>query len=301
MGYTARGNIERIKLKAWASTSGSLSDAQILELLDDSLRSYIVPFLKSVRDEWFVSGSEAVTPDANGRIPLPNSVASTIRTIAWNNNGNLIPLPRIEPENSFAFINQGAGQPAGYMLKGYEIQILPNNVGSISVRIEFMDRPAPMVLDDDAGEVTAATGAVLTLSEVPLAWQSDTPATVDVISGDSPFSAVSTSVGVSSLAGSTLTLSTDVGVSVGDWVSDVGTTPFPNIPVEFHPLLQRSVITELYTGLGDSRLKGSQDLQVKLETELRRTMAPRTQGSARPIINRTGPGMNTAWGGWGWR
>lgn len=302
MGYTASDAIERIKLKAWASTSGSLTDPQLLELLDDSLRSYVVPFLKAVRDEWFVSGSESVTPDANGRIPLPNSVASTIRTIAWNNNGNLIPLPRIEPENSFAFLGQNGGnQPCGYMLKGYEIQLLPNNIGSVTVRIEFMERPAAMVLEEDAGLIsTVNSSTILTLSEVPLAWQSATPDSVDIISNASPFSAVATDVGVTSLVGHVLTLSAPVSASVDDWVSDVGTSPFPNVPIELHPLLQRSVITELYTGLGDKRLDGSQKAQTKLEMELRKTLSPRTQGSARPIINRSGPGMNAATGWW-WR
>ena len=58
-----------------------------------------------------------------------------------------------------------------------------------------------------------------------------------------------------------------------------------------HPLLQRSVISELYAGTGDKRLDSSMKLQAKLESELRSTMSPRTQGSARPIVNKSGPGM----------
>lgn len=296
MSYTASGAIERIKLKGWGSTSGSLSDADILDLLNDSLRSYVVPFLKEVRDEWFTSGTENITPDANGIVPMPNSVASTIRTIWWNNNNLYVPLNRIEPENAAGYlgVNSSGNQPYGYMLKGYEIQLLPSNVGSITVRIDFMERPAEMVLEEDAGEIVSHASLALTLEDVPLAWQSATPDAVDVISNVSPFKPIAENVTVTSLVGSVLTLSgiDDALIDDGFWVADVGCSPFPNVPIEFHPLLQRDVIVELYTGLGDKRLAGAEKKLEKLEDSLRRTMAPRTQGSPRPIINRSGPGMN---------
>ena len=97
----------------------------------------------------------------------------------------------------------------------------------------------------------------------------------------------------------TLVTSTS-GVTAGDWATDPGTNPFPNVPIEFHPLLQRSVINEIYAGVGDKRLDASMKLQMKLEGDLRATMAPRTQGSARPIVNRSGPGMRGASGRLGW-
>lgn len=299
--YTASGNIARVKAKGFVSTATSLSDPEVLGWLDDSLRSYVVPFLKKVRDEWFVSGTESVTPDENGRIPLPNSVASTIRNIWWNNNGQLTPLARVEPERQYLYVNSGS-QPAGYMLRAYEIQILPNNVGSVPIRIDFMERPADMVLEEDAGEIQSHLGLALNLASVPLAWQESTPATVDIISSVSPFSVVATEVEVVSLVLNQLTL-TGIDSSLvedGFWVTDVGTNPYPNIPIELHPLLQRSVITELYSGTGDKRLDASMKLQTKLEADLRSTLAPRTQGSARPIVNPSAPGMALSryWRGW---
>ena len=295
MDYTASGAIERLKLKAWTSTSSALTDTQLCELLNDSLRSSVVPFLKSVRDEWFVSGSESVTPDSNGRIALPNSVASTIRTIWWNNNGQYVPLTRIEPEGAPMYLGQNSvgNQPYGYMLKGYEIQLLPSNVGSVTVRIDFMERPAEMVLEEDAGLIASHSSLALTLDEVPLAWQETAPTTVDLISSESPFSAVASDVAVSSLVGSVLTLS---GISAslvedGFWVADVDCSPYPNVPIEFHPMLQQDVIVTLWEGLGDKRLDGGRQKLMKMEGDLRRTMAPRTQGSARPIINPNAPGM----------
>jgi hypothetical protein len=221
------------------------------------------------------------------------------------NNGQPTPLVRIEPENAYMYQGQnGSSIPYGYQLKGYYLQILPTNVGSITVRIDFMERPPTMVLEEDAAEVQFAAGPVLNLSSVPLAWQSVAPNSVDIISGESPFMTIGT-FSVVSLVGFNLTLSTTptmpTGTSITDcWVSDAGTSPFPGIPIELHPLLQRSTITEYYAGVGDKRLEGSVKLQVKLENELRATLAPRTQGSARPVVNRSGPGMRGYSGRWGW-
>ncbi len=305
MGYTASDAISRIKLKSWTSTSSALTDAQLLELLNDALRSDVMPFLKSVRDEWFVSGSESVTPDANGRITLPNSVASTIRTIWWNNNGNYVPLARIEPEASPAYLGNGGGaQPFGYVLKGYEIQILPANVGSATVRIDFMERPAEMVLAEDAAEVLPGLGLALTLASVPVAWQEEAPESVEIINGDSPFYSFG-EYEVVSLVGDQLALA-DYPVApqvlpvANAWVTDPGTNPFPNIPIELHPLLQQNVIVTLFSGLGDKRLKDAQAKLMKFESDLRKLMSPRTQGSARPILNPNAPGMRAGRGSRGW-
>jgi len=299
--YTASGNIASMKLKGWLSNATSLSDPELCSLLQDGLRSYIVPLVKRVRDEWFVSGGSTLTPNSAGRITIPNSVGSTVRTVSWLNNGIYVPLPRIEPENALPLLNQCAGQPIGYVLKGYELQVVPANVGSVQLFIEFMDRPASLVLDEEAGLIAEHSGLALTLAAVPLAWQTEAPTEVDIINSESPFSTVAERVEVVSLVGDVLTLTgiSSALVEDGFWVSDVGTSPFPNIPIELHPLLQRSVVTELYAGWGDKRLQGSMKVQEKLEGDLRATIAPRTQGSARPIVNKSGPGWGMGWWGRG--
>lgn len=296
--YTATGSIEGVKRKGFLSTATGLTDSAILDELNDSLRSYIVPFLKTVRDEWFVSGSEAVTPDANARIPMPNSVASTIRAISWNNNGNYVPLVRIEPENQFAFIGaNSSSQPYGYMLKAYEIQILPTNIGSVSVRIDFMERPVEMVEASSAAEIVSGGSPDYEVAEVPLAWQSTPPTTVDVVSGVSPFSLIDT-VTVSSIVATTISVSGGENYPAGSWFADAGYSPFPNVPIEFHPLLQRDVISTIYGSTGDKRLDASVKMQMKMEQMIRSTMAPRTQGSARPVVNKNAVGMRSWGGGW---
>jgi hypothetical protein len=303
VSYTASGSIARIRTKGYISTATALTDPQVLEWLNDALRSGIVPFLKAVRDEWFVTGSESVTPDANGRIEMPNSVASTVRTVVWMNNGQPTPLTRIEPEAAFAYEGQtgGSGIPVGFVLEGYGLRLLPSNLGSVTIRLKFMERPAEMVLDESAGLIESHASLALTLADVPLAWQADTPAAVDLISSESPFSAVATDVTVVSLVGSVLTLS---GISAslvedGFWVSDPGTSPYPNIPIELHPLLQRMCITDFYGDTGDKRYDTSEKRLEAMKRDLRKTMAPRTQGNARPIINPSAPGMRNGRNWWG--
>ena len=301
--YTATSNLEALKLKAWTSTASSLTDVQLLTLLEDALRSYVVPFVKRLRDEWFVSGGSTLTPNAAGRITIPNSVGSTVRTVSWNNNGVLVPLDRIEPESALSMLSAGGSTPVGYVLKGYQLQLVPAGVGSVQVFIEFMERPPTLVLEESAARATATgAGSTVSLVSVPVAWQSSVPARVDIISGESPFSVLYSDVAVASfvatLGASSVTFSSFNAalVTAGMWLADVDRSPFPNIPIELHPLLQQSVITTLFAGQGDKRLKGSMELQQKLEADLRATIAPRTQGSARPIVNKSGPGWATGRG-----
>lgn len=293
--YTATSNLEALKLKAWTSTASGLTDPQLLTLLNDSLRSYLVPFVKRLRDEWFVSGGSTLTPNSAGRITIPNSIGSTVRTVSWNNNGTYVPLDRIEPENALPLLSSGGATPIGYTLKGYQLQIIPAGVGAVQIFVEFMERPAMMVLESDALLVGAnAGGDVWNSDSVPVAWQEDAPSSLAVISPDSPFSELG-EVDVVAVTADTI----EVGganaslVTEGAWLADVGSSPFPNVPIELHPLLQQDVICTLFVGLGDKRLKGAAEKQVKLETDLRATIAPRTQGSARPIVNKSGPGWAT--------
>lgn len=298
MSYDTAGLLKRIKLKAYTSASSSLSDSDILDLANDSLRDYLVPITKTLREEYWVCPDDIVIQtDSNGGFQVPDTVSSTIRTIAWDNAGILTPLTRIEPELSFQYLPLNGALPMGFELRGYRIQILPR-VPNVSIHITAMIRPPEMVQTQDAAQVVSAAGAVLTLkAPVPLEWQSSTPASVDLVSSVSPFSTIAT-YDVSSLSGTTLTL-TEAPPSVsGTWVSNVGTSPFPNIPIELHALLQQDVIVQLFgTGIGDKRFAGAQKRKDELEDLARRTMSPRTQGNTRAIVNYAAPGMRNWFGG----
>lgn len=293
--------IELVKLKSFTSTTTSLTEPNLLALLNDSYRSFVVPFLKTLRDEWNVAKADYVAnTDANSMVTIPNSVASTMRTVAWKNNALLYPLSRVEPENAFGYQN-ATSVPQGFMLKGYQLVVLPIQTASYELHISYMRRPPTGMLEEDAGEIESHSGPALTLAEVPIAWQESMPATVDLISNNSPFSPVAEGVTVASLNSTTrvLTLSgIDSGlIEDGFWVSDPGSSPFPNIPFEIHPLLELDVVCTLFgTIAGDKRLKSAVDARKQLRDDLYRVMAPRTQGSIRPLVNRNAPGMQ----GFGW-
>src|SRR5262245_45619186 len=138
--YTTEALIKRITLKAYVSQSSSLSSQQILDLANDSLRSFIVPFASMLREEWWVGKTDIIrTSDANGAVTIPDSVASTLRTVAWNNAGIIQPLSRIEPEASYGYQQVGS-LPLGFELRGYTLFLMPP-VPGISVHLTAMLRP----------------------------------------------------------------------------------------------------------------------------------------------------------------
>lgn len=300
--YTTEALINRITLKAYTSASRSLSDQQILDLANDSLRSYIVPLASTLREEWWVGKTDiVVTTDANGAVTIPDSVASTLRTVAWNNAGILTPLTRVEPEAAFQYQPQ-TGMPLGFTLRGYTLFVLPSTPG-IVLHLACMLRPLQMVLTENAAEVSSRVSNVLNLVSVPLAWQEEAPTVVTVVKGASPFSPVETyDVVFLDVPNKQIIIGvTDdsyQSIEAGDYVSDEDTSPFANIPVELYPLLEVDVIATLFQGLGDKRLKGILDRKKELEMMAKRTMAPRTQGNARPIVNPAAPGMRGYMGIW---
>lgn len=302
--YTVDELVARIALKAFTSTASSLTPQQIVDLANDSLRSYIVPLASTLREEWWVGKTDiVVTTDASGSVAVPDSVASTLRTVAWSNGGILTPLTRIEPESSFAYLPASGNLPVGFELRGYTLRVLPV-VSGVVLHLTAMLRPPQMVLDDDAAEIASRVGTALTLDAVPLAWQEvgGAPEQVDVVRNTSPFSVVAT-LDVVSLVGSVLTVSsvsTEAGAALdaGGWVADVGYSPFANVPIELYPLLEQDVVCTIYQGVGDKRLKGAAERKKELEGAARRMMAPRAAGNSRPIVNPNAPGMRN--GGYGW-
>ncbi len=306
MAETFSSLIQTLKLKAFQSATSSLTDPNLLVLVNDSYRSTVVPFCKSLRDEWQVAKDDYIaTTDSDGRIDIPNSVASTMRTVAWKSDQYLVPLTRIEPENAFRYQqNSGSQTPGGFMLKGYQLVILPTQATGFEIHVAYMRRPPEGVLEEDAGEVVGVSGFDLTLDAVPLAWQASAPTSVDLISNNSPFSPIAEDIACT-LAGNVLTLS---GISssllaVGYWVSDVGTSPFPNIPTELHPLLELDVINTLFgTMMGDKRGPAAAKALAEMKMSMLKMMGPRTQGNTRPIVNYSAPGMSGLrfggrWGG----
>lgn len=297
MSYTTDALIRRVKLKAFTSTSSSLGDSDFRELLEDSFRSFIVPFTKALREEFWVGKQDIVlTTDANSQVEIPDTIASTLRTVFWPNNGVPVPLTRVEPEAAYPYLAQGSSVPVGFMMRGYTLQVLPPSPGTV-IHVTAMLRPPSLCFEADAARVTSHIGPVLTLASVPVAWQSSAPTSVDIVSANSPFSPVATTVPVSSLVGGTLTLATDPGLVGEVWAAPVGQSPFPNIPIELMPLLELDVVATLFQGLGDKRLQGILQRKDELEKNLRRTLSPRMQGNARPIVNPSAPGMR----GWGRR
>lgn len=296
--YTTQALIDRVTLKAYTAESSSLSPQQIINLANDSLRSYLVPLTQTLREEWWVGKRDIVlTTDARGEVTVPDSVASTLRTVAWNNAGIITPLTRIEPEAAFAYLSQSGNLPVGFELRGYTLKVLPV-VPGIALHLTAMLRPPQMVLTAEAAEVVSDAGAALTLEDVPMAWQSEAPTEVDLISGVSPFSKLDT-YDVASLNTVTKVLTLTVTPVLADetWVADVGGSPFANVPIELYPLLEIDVVASLFQALGDKRLKGIMERKKELEDFASRTMAPRTSGNARPIVNPSAPGMAR---GWGW-
>jgi hypothetical protein len=295
--YSASALIEKIKLKGFISQSTSLSAQDLLVFLNDSLTTYIQPWTSTLRTEmWVGKANIELTTDSDGFAAMPASFLSTTRTVAWKCSAYNVPLTLVEPENTFNYQNQSS-LPVGFTIRGYSLQVLPPQ--ACTLVLTAMLPLSVCVLEEDAAEVDTIAGNVYTLASVPLEWQANTPAYLDVISSVNPFSTVVSSVAVTSLVGNTLTLATDPGVLGPIWVANVNETPFPNLPIELFPLLELDALCAIFMATGDKRFQIAEKQKDDMHKLLTKSMAPRMIGNARLIVNNHAVGMNGAYrGGW---
>lgn len=304
-GYTCDAIVAKIESDGYLSTSTSLGSQDIVNKLNESFYSYLVPLITSQSEEFFIDRKTIkVTSDQNSQITLPDSVSSSLRTVTYYNNGNPYNLTRIDPKDEVNYIGQQQTQyPYGYMLTGFTMTLLPKG-GPTEVHLRVERRPSEIVLNSNAGQITAVSGSVLTLNNMPIAWQESAPTLVDVVSDNSPFSPLVTQAQVASVTGTTTLTLQNVSASdlalivVGSWVADPDCSPYANIPKDWYLLLQLDVVCSIMQTEGDQRLKGLMQRKDEIEKRLMRTMAPRTIGSVRPIVNYSAPGMGMGrrWG-----
>lgn len=305
--FTASEAIRVLKIRGKVSNATSLNDSDILTLLNSSYQQFVVGFTQSLRDEWWVGVKPLfLTTDSDSTIVIPSSVANSVRTIAWDQGGQVYnPLNRIEPEDQFQYLSQGnTGTPYGFMFNDNQITILPKCPG-ISIRLTYMYTPPQMVLEQNAGKVTNISGSVFTLSSVPLEWQANAPTSINVISATDPYTVIGV-LPVSSLNVSTKTITLSTVPTTlshwnelsanGVWVANVGESPFPQLPIALQDLLQQHCLETIMQSSADPRLKAITDRKKELITELKAMMSPRAQGSSRPLVNKNKAGYGGYWG-----
>lgn len=290
-------------------SENTLDSTKLIELLDEEMRSTVLPLVLAAREEFYVQNYDTtlVTGTYTYTIPPRASFASWRDVVLVDSSGNEISMTELPPE--YVKINSAIGsfQPMytnGFVLQNDHIVLWPPNSTvpiQNTLRMKIKRRPSHLTSYANCAQVTAVAGNQVTVnSNGDTTWTTAT--TFDIIPNapqftsrgdDQTISAINQTVTTATLITFT---SIPTGVIIGDWICPAGLSCVPQIPYDMFPLLaQRGVIVCLQA-LGDNQnLQIAERKYQDMAVDFARTVSPRIEGARKVLVNRT---SRAGWNNW---
>lgn len=295
--FTTTALIESIKTRAMIPTTQKLfSNPLILKIATEELLSDIVPLIMNVREEYFVQYYDQQISTTQSKYRLPaRAIGLKLRdAVLLNASGREVALPRLEADqlkhqwfmgNYSIYMNR-----RGFYFQDGFVQLFPDAaaLGAYQLRMKFFRRPNNLCLTSDAGRVTIVDTLTntVTLNNFPTTWT--TADTYDVIKGSPGFESLGDDITIVALDNAlrTITFSTlPTGLAVGDWISQSGFSPIPQIPYEVFNILEQRVTIKLLEDMKDTEgLKSAADVYKDMTDKFQTLVSPRADGSPKRIV-----------------
>lgn len=267
------------------SATGS-DDASLLRMINEELRTNLVPMVMRVREEYFLRDYDSTVLDGIFAYRVPKRAMGGIirRAYRVDGSGTELPLNRVDIDDTWS---------VGYRLIGPNLVL---NEGSVpvgeTIRIRVFVRPGTLVTESECGRinnVVQGTG-VITMDNVPTAFV--TSAMYDAIKSNQFHELVFEDETISARvtgANGTITMNTGFTVpDIGDYVALAGQSPYPMIPEDLHALLaQRVACVWLAQAGGGSDLQKALELLKAMGDDLTGLISSRTNGD-KIIVNHQG-------------
>lgn len=264
------------------------SDDEIIGMLDNVLRSKMVPLLMRVREEYFVTFTDYTVEqgDTTGILIPRNAIGMKLRQVAVVGNNqpqSVVSMPRLTLEQiNGTFPNQPV--PQGFYIQDNSIVIWPVPMAQMIIRLYWLRRPLKLTattncrqilsIDENANTITLSADVPSdwvagdfssTRSEPPFESQTITPITVN---------------------GSIMEFTdvTDYDFEAGDWIAEYGYTNISQIPVELFELQNQGACIKYQTGLVDREaLNELKEEYARLQSEALDVISQRVEGINKKI------------------
>lgn len=297
--YDTEALIANIKRRASVPTSQlTFTDQDFVDLANDELQGDVVPLIMSTRAEYFVDHYDTVSP-ASGIIPFPGAtVGNKVRSVCYKMQESpltLINLPQINLDTvaGVGFTNYNTF--TGFYIEGNNLCLYPNTAvpTNTTIRIYYYKRTLVLAAPDFYGKILsidAGTNSVV-LDYVPAAWAAAT--VLNAVESISPFNITTDAVTIASVSSPTVFLDDVTDLSVGDYLSEEGYSPVPQVPVEAHAYLAQMTAAKCLEALGDiNGMKSAEIKAEKLKQSLLVMISNRVDGSPKKIMSGSG-GLRT--------
>jgi hypothetical protein len=284
-----------------------LSNTDMLAMADDCIRDTLIPLLKSVSQNYFVTKSEETIVGGTKNYSIPyRALGRTLRDLKLVDSGDNVSdlsLISLEDEHMFSNASSGGGVPVGFFFYGDQISLVPTPASSLSgysLEKWWELPPGQLVVTSEAAEITSiAASPAITVSSVPSTITTGT--VVDIIQGKQGCRTLAMDVTIVSVVGTTITFSSSdipAGLAVGDYICLPQESPVVQLPDEAYPLLETKLGANILSAVGDFEGAGRLEKDAKeQEKNLKMILEPRITGEETKIVNRRG----LLWNRWGRR
>jgi hypothetical protein len=298
--YSTNSLLTSVKVRSMnASNQNTFTDADMIRIASEELQSVLIPFIESVKGEYWVQIQDIPFVQGQKNYTMPDRATGTkLRDVCLvDNQGNEVLLNNINIEDMKSSWAYAPYQFGFYLQDNQVVLVLGNLIGSgnyTSVRMKYFRRPNTLISTTQAGKiVNINTGTnEVTLDFAPTTWTTTT--LFDCINSMSPFQSRVDNQAITGIAGFVLTFtSIPSGLAVGDWVSEANFSPIPQIPVEAHRLLEILTAARILQYSGDPSFAVFQQEAEQAKRDLIQVISPRVDGSPRKI-----PIRNRLWGPW---
>ena len=293
--YTTDTLIAALKRRSMIPISqATYSDQDLADYLNDEMESTITPMIMDVREEYFVESIDFTVDNNTPAIfDIPTrAVGERLRDVVMvsteGDQESLTNLPRLSIEQITESQDRGRTSTdlTGFILQGNQVKLYPlvgNGAGTL--RLYFYRRPGALVLEANAGLITAInpTTKVVTVDTVLLEWVADYP--IATVNQNQPFNYINEDDSIVSINGYNITLADVSDLAVGNYICNVDESVVPQIPIEAHNLLlQAAKIVLLEATDDDKNIKLAQEKYTTMERSFTKTITPRVDGQAKKIV-----------------
>jgi len=281
-------------------SANTLTEARIIEFLDEDMRSTVLPLVLAAREEFYVQNYDQtpVTGVYNYTIPKRASFATWRDVVYVDTIGNEIAMTELPPEYTKITYPVGNLPPQytfGFVMNNDRITLWPPNSTvptQYLLRMKVKRRPNHLTPYLNCGQVTAINTGTKVISLSVNGDGTWTTSTIfDVIPNSPQFTSLQDDMAITAIDNTlnTITVSTiPTGLAVGDWVCPALLSPIPQIPYDMFPILIQRGVIRCLEALGDNQnLQVAERRYQDMAADFARTVSPRIEGSRKALVNRT--------------
>ena len=282
--------IRSVKRRAYMPTNdATFSSPDMLEVLNEEMRDYVVPFLRDVHEEYMVRTLDLVVAVGvtNVRIP-PRCAAEALKAVMHDptGTGNYVPMSRVEPQLSMNISGRA------YFVEDDHLVLTEAPTAPLTLRLKYLYRPNTMVLSSSCAKITSLS-ATFAFPNFGTIGQY-----CDIVAGQPGFRTLVLDALINdNTSGTEFDVNVEEQCAIGDWMAPAGTSPFPQIPVEAWGLLAQRAAVKLLEGKGSenydkaqAELEGTPNNPGGLRARVLSALSNRTETSPKYIQNYDAPG-----------